>query len=307
MKQIIVSFMFVAGLVLSASAQKTIVNVPCNADMTIKVWDNKKAPHSNEETKDETRNKRGDFSNTSQTVFYLYKADKQKATGQGVVILPGGGYSKVCIEREGFKLAEYFKSLGVTALVVKYRLPNNGHKEVPLEDAQEALRYMRKNGKKWGVNPAKVGIAGSSAGGHLAAYTSTFTADAEKPAFTVLFYPVISGETCMTHQGTFQNLLGKYHAPYLREYYSLNNRVTPTTPPTILILSNDDSTVPPISSVLYYEALKHYGVKASMHIYPCGGHGWVCREGFRYDKEWKAALAKWLVELNNENIPTNKK
>lgn len=298
MKQFIVSFIFAVGLILSASAQKTIVKVPCNANKTIKVWNNKKAPHSNEETKDESRSKSGTFSNISQTVFYLYKADKKKATGQGVVILPGGGYRKVCIEREGFKLAEYFQSIGVTALVVKYRLPNYGYKEVPLEDAQEALRYMRKNGKKWRVDPTKVGIAGSSAGGHLAAYTSTFTDDLEKPAFSVLFYPVISGTTCMTHFGTFQHLLGEYHAPYLREYYSLENRVTPTTPPAILFLSNDDAVVPPISSVLYYEALKHYGVEASMHIYPEGGHGWVCNDNFRYDKEWKDALAKWLVELN---------
>lgn len=300
MKKIILSLVLVAALVISASAQKTIVKVPCNADKTIKLWNNKKAPHSNEETKDENRNKSGHFYNTSQTVLYLYKADKKKATGQGVVICPGGGYGAVCIEREGFALAEYFQSIGVTALVLKYRLPNYGHKEVPLEDAQEALRYMRKHGKKWKVDPTKVGIAGSSAGGHLAAYVSTFTEDAEKPAFAVLFYPVISGESCMTHQGTFDRLLGKHHAPYLREQYSLNNRVSPTTPPTILLLSNNDGTVPPISSVLYYKALKHYGVKAAMHIYPEGGHGWVGRESFRYHKDWQHQLKRWMEHLNNK-------
>ena len=300
MKKIIISLILVAGLVISASAQKAIVKVPCKANKTIKLWNNKKAPHSNEETKDENRNKAGHFYNTSQTVFYLYKADKKTATGQGVVICPGGGYSAVCIEREGFALAEYFQSIGVTALVLKYRLPNYGHKEVPLEDAQEALRYMREHGKKWKVDPAKVGIAGSSAGGHLAAYTSTFTADAEKPAFTVLFYPVINGESCMTHQGTFDRLLGKNHAPYLREKYSLDNCVTPTTPPTILLLSNDDLTVPPISSVLYYKALKHYGVKAAMHVYPEGGHGWVGRENFRYHKNWQHQLKRWMEDINKK-------
>lgn len=300
MKRYIIALFLVAGLVLSASAQKSIVKVPCNANKTIKVWDNKKAPHSNEETRDEIRTDKGHFKYTSQTVFYLYKADKKRATGQGVVILPGGGYGAVCIEKEGFALAEYFQSIGITALVVKYRLPNNGHKEVPLEDAQEALRYMRKNGKNWKVDPTKVGIAGSSAGGHLAAYTSTFTNDAEKPAFTVLFYPVISGESCMTHQGTFRSLLGKDHAPYLREHYSLNNRVTTTTPPTILLLSSDDRTVPAISSILYYKALKHYGVKAAMHIYPEGGHGWVCNEKFRYNDDWQHQLKRWLESLNNK-------
>ena len=298
MKRLFITLTLVAACALSASAQKPIIKIPCNADKIIKVWDNKKAPHSNEETKDENRNNRGHFYNTSHTAFYLYKADKKIATGQGVVILPGGGYAAVCIEHEGFKLAEYFQSIGVTALVVKYRLPNYGHKEVPLEDAQEALRYLRKHGKAWRVDPAKVGICGSSAGGHLAAYTSTFTDDIEKPAFTILFYPVISGENCMTHRNTFHRLLGNNPAPYLREHYSLNNHVSPTTPPTILLLSNDDRVVPPINSVLYYKALKHYGVKASMHIYPEGGHGWAGRSKFRYDKEWKTELAEWLTWLN---------
>jgi acetyl esterase/lipase len=300
MKKIILSLVLMAGLTLSASAQKAITNVPCNADKVVKWWNNKKAPHSNEETKDESRNKAGHFYNTSQTEFYLYIADKEKATGQAVVICPGGGYSAVCIEREGFALAEYFKSIGVSSLVLKYRLPNFGHKDVPLEDAQAALRYLRKNAKKLGFDPKKVGIAGSSAGGHLAAYTSTFTADENKPAFSILFYPVISGEDCMTHQGTFNRLLGKNHAPYLRDYYSLNNRVTPTTPPTILILSNNDRTVPPISSIRYYQALKYYGVKAAMHIYPEGGHGWVGRKGFRYEKDWQHQLKRWLEQLNNK-------
>lgn len=300
MKKIIVSLILVAGFAISASAQKAITNAPCNADKVVKWWNNKKAPHSNEEEKDESRNKAGHFYNTSQTEFYLYIADKEKATGQAIVLCPGGGYGAVCIEREGFFLAEYFKSIGVTALVLKYRLPNYGHKEVPLEDAQAALRYLRKNAKKLGVDPTKVGICGSSAGGHLAAYVSTFTEDAEKPAFAVLFYPVITAENCMTHQGTFDRLLGKGQAPYLRDYYSLNNRVTPTTPPTILLLSNNDRTVPPISSIRYYQALKYNGVKAAMHVYPEGGHGWVGRESFRYHKDWQHQLKRWMEHLNNK-------
>ena len=300
MKKIIVSLILVAGFAISASAQKAITNAPCNADKVVKWWNNKKAPHSNEEEKDESRNKAGHFYNTSQTEFYLYIADKEKATGQAIVLCPGGGYGAVCIEREGFFLAEYFKSIGVTALVLKYRLPNYGHKEVPLEDAQAALRYLRKNAKKLGVDPTKVGIAGSSAGGHLAAYVSTFTEDAEKPAFAVLFYPVITAENCMTHHGTFDRLLGKGQAPYLRDYYSLNNRVTPTTPPTILLLSNNDRTVPPISSIRYYQALKYNGVKAAMHVYPEGGHGWVGRESFRYHKDWQHQLKRWMEHLNNK-------
>ena len=297
MKRFFITLTLLAAFTLSASAQKAIVKIPCNADKIIKLWNNKKAPHSNEETEDEIFDK-GNFKKTSHAAMYLFKANKKIATGQAVVICPGGGYGAVCIEREGFKLAEYFQSIGVTALVLKYRLPNYGHKEVPLEDAQAALAYLRKNADKWGIDPTKVGIAGSSAGGHLAAYTSTFTPDAEKPAFSVLFYPVISGETCMTHHGTFHRLLGKTHAPYIREKYSLHTQVTPTTPPAILILSSDDAVVPPISSIRYYNALKYYGVQAAMHIYPEGGHGWVGREGFKYEKSWQHELKRWMEFIN---------
>ena len=154
MKRIITTMAIIAATIFSVSAQKSITNVSCNADKVVKWWNNDKAPHSNEETEDEIFEK-GNFKKTSQTEFYLYIADKETATGQAVVICPGGGYGAVCIEREGFKLAEYFKSIGVTALALKYRLPNNGHKEVPLEDAQAALSYLRKNAKEVGHRPSK--------------------------------------------------------------------------------------------------------------------------------------------------------
>ena len=286
-----------AAIAMNASAQQTITLslAESGADQIVtNFWNNKKAPHSNEETRDEKINERKHFSQTSQTDFYIYKADPAKATGQGIVVLPGGGYSKVCIAHEGFEIAKFFRSIGVTCVVVKYRLPNRGHKEVPLEDAQAALAFLRKQGKKWGVDPQQVGICGSSAGGHLAAYTSTFTEDKYKPAFSILFYPVITGTTWATHQNTFEYLLGKHRTKNEQEYYSLENRVTPTTPPTLLLLSDDDLTVPPISSILYYEALKANGVLATMHLYPSGGHGWCGHKEFKYDKQYKDALVDWL-------------
>ena len=290
------TLILVAGIFSTAAAQKRVVVSleDSGADEIVHYWDNSTAPHSNEITADEQMNYKFDMTLTSSTDFYIYKADPAKATGQAIVVLPGGGYSKVCIAHEGFEMAKYFQSLGITAVVVKYRLPNHGHKEVPLEDAQAALRFLRKKGKKWGVDPAQVGICGSSAGGHLAAYTSNFTADKEKPAFSILFYPVITGATWETHQNTFEFLLGKARTHNEQLYYSLENRVTPTTPPTILLLSDDDLTVPTISSVLYYEALKANGVPATMHIYPSGGHGWAGHKEFKYDKEYKDALNDWL-------------
>ena len=232
----------IAATIFSVSAQKSITNVPCNADKVIKWWNNKKAPHSNEMTKDEERNKAGNFYFTSQTEFYLYVADKEKATGQAVVICPGGGYRAVCIEREGFKLAEYFKSIGVTALVLKYRLPNYGHKEVPLEDAMGAIRYLRTRADL-GIDPTKVGIMGNSAGGHLSAWTSNAMPDAEKPAFAILHCPAIV-RTAPFYTNTLNttgSLLGMDFAEGEAEAISAHNMVTATTPPTLLMLCDDDT------------------------------------------------------------------
>lgn len=281
---------------IGISAPKTI-DVKSDADEVVKLWDNSKAKYSNEEEKDEEINERGHLAHTSEAVMFIYKADSKNATGQGVVVLPGGGYSKVCIEHEGFAMARWFKENGITAIVLKYRLPNLGHKEVPLEDAVGALRYMRKNAKKLGVDASKVGICGGSAGGHLAAYTSTFAEIQDRPAFAILFYPVITGTTWFTHHNTFRFLLGAARTPKMQEKYSLENAVDENTPPTILLLSDDDKTVPPISSVLYYKALKNYGIKATMHIYPSGGHGWAGHEEFKYKEEVKAALKDWLSIL----------
>ena len=290
------AFAIALSFALGASAQKTLSYE--GADETIRLWDNTTAKHSNHETRDEKwRRNNTSICQTSSCELYIFKAAEGKNTGVAIAMFPGGSYTN---ENLQISEAKWYASQGITAALVKYRLPNYGHKEVPLEDAQAALAYLRKNAKKLGFDPAKVGIAGSSAGGHLAAYTSTFTPDAEKPAFAVLFYPVISAVDCMTHQGTFDQLLGKQQPAYLRDYYSLENRVTPTTPPTILILSTNDRTVPPVSSIRYYKALRYYGVDAAMHIYPEGGHGWVGREGFRYEKDWQHQLNRWMQFLNKD-------
>ena len=298
MKRILLTLLLAAAT-LAASAQKT-VEVESTADEVVKWWNNATAPHTNEETRDERFDASNHLECTSETAFFIYKADPTKATGQGVVIVPGGGYRKVCISK-GLSLAEWFRENGITTIVLKYRLPNLGHKEVPLEDTQAALKYMRDNAVRLGIDPAKVGICGGSAGGHLAAYASTFTPDAEKPAYSILFYPVITGTTWHTHHNSFRYLLGDKRTPAEQEYYSLENRVSETTPPTILLLSDDDRVVPPISSIRYYEALKRHGVKATMHIYPSGGHGWVGKNSFEYDADYKAMILDWLAGMNETN------
>ena len=265
-------------------------------DSSIKIWDNSTAPHSNELTGEEYNQKQFRLVNTTSSELFVYNADKAKATGQAVVICPGGGYGQLSMDQEGFLMAQWLAKNGIAGFVLKYRLPN-GHKEVPLEDAIEALRIVRKNADKYGIDPHKVGIMGFSAGGHLAAYTSNYAEEKDKPDFSILFYPVITANNYTTHIGTFNNLLGRNRTECESDAYSMEKCVTEKTPPTILLLSDDDRTVPAAGAAMYYAALKYYGVKASMYVFPSGGHGWGNYDRFSYQKEWQNLLLRWLDEL----------
>ena len=295
-----VTLTLLAGIILSATAQKRVVVSleDSGADEIVHYWDNSTAPHSNEIAEDEQMNKKFDMRLTSSTDFYIYKADAAKATGQGVVIVPGGGYYKLSMKYDGFMIGQYLRSIGVSAIVVKYRLPNE-HREVPLEDAQAALRYMRTEGATWGVDPQQVGILGSSAGGYLAGHTSNVTPDGEKPAFSILIYSVVDGTKRSAQRGTFGLMLGKNRTDAEQESYSLHNLVSPTTPPTLLLLADDDVRVMPEHSMAYYKALKHYGIPAAMHVFPSGGHGWAGHDEWRYAEPCKRAIKDWLQIMQN--------
>ncbi len=297
MKRMLLTLLLAAAT-LAASAQKT-VEVESTADEVVKWWNNATAPHTNGETRDERFDASNHLECTSETAFFIYKADPAKATGQGVVIVPGGGYRKVCISK-GLSLAEWFRENGITTIVLKYRLPNLGHKEVPLEDAQAALKYMRDNAGRLGIDPSKVGICGGSAGGHLAAVTNYLLPADEKPAFSILFYPVICGTiwSSLGQQNTIRQFLGTDRTPAEVERYSAENMVDPTIPPTLLLLSDDDYTATVLNSTIYYKALKRHGVKATMHVYPSGGHGWAGNNSFEYDADYKAAILDWLAGMN---------
>ena len=295
-----VTLTLLAGIILFATAQKRVVVSleDCGADEIVHYWDNSSAPHSNEIAEEEQMNKKFDMRLTSSTDFYIYKADPAKATGQGVVIVPGGGYYKLSMKYDGFMIGQYLRSIGVTAIVVKYRLPNE-HREVPLEDAQAALRYMRTAGATWGVDPQQVGILGSSAGGYLAGHTSNVTPDGEKPAFSILIYSVVDGTKRSAQRGTFGLMLGKNRTDAEQESYSLHNLVSPTTPPALLLLADDDVRVMPEHSMAYYKALKHYGIPAAMHAFPSGGHGWAGHDEWRYAEPCKRAIKDWLQIMQN--------
>ena len=258
----------------------------------IEVWDNTTAPHSNELTEPTIiQNSRPRF--TTETRIYLYTPAKGKHNGRGVVICPGGGYQHLSMENEGARMAEWFAAHGYVAAVLHYRMPN-GHPEVPLEDACQAIRLLR--GKVEGILPEwqvqTVGIVGSSAGGHLAAMTSTM--GEERPDFTLLFYPVISAGAQRQHKGSFDRLLGEQRTPEQSDYYSLQNRVTEQTPPAFILYADDDRTVPSVNGPLYYIALKEHGVRASLHIYPYGGHGFGMKDSFHYKHSWMPLMLDWI-------------
>ncbi len=265
-------------------------------DDTILIWENSKAPHSNGLEGEAYEATAYRLVNTTKAQMYVYNADPAKATGQAVVICPGGGYAKLSMDQEGYLMAQWLAKNGIAAFVLEYRLPN-GHREVPLEDAVEAIRIVRKKAKKWGVDPAKVGIMGFSAGGHLAASASNIPAVEDRPNFSILFYPVLTAGDFNTHRGSFRNLLGKRHTAAEADEWAMDKIASEQTPPTILLLSDDDTTVPAAGSALYYAALRYHGVKAAMYVFPEGGHGWGNYDKFTYQKEWQHLLLRWLGGL----------
>lgn len=231
--------------------------------------------------------------NTSASIT-VYKADKPN--GMAIVMCPGGGYWGVALGHEGHDMASWLNAQGITYIVLKYRMPN-GHHEIPLDDAEQAMRLVRANATTWGINPRRVGIMGASAGGHLAASLATLYGSQEtRPDFQVLFYPVISMDATITHQGSRDNLLGKTPSEDLVCRYSLEQQVNENTQQAFIMLSADDDVVPPANSMRYIQALLEHKVPVSLHMYPTGGHGWGFRDGFTYKRQWTGELEKWLRE-----------
>lgn len=233
----------------------------------------------------------GDPNDMAKISIFLPK--KSQSTGRAIVICPGGGYTHLAFEKEGTAWAPFFNSMGIAVIVLKYRMPHCVWK-VPAEDAEEAMRTVRRNAKSWDIDPQQVGIMGFSAGGHLASTIATHSKGDAAPNFQILMYPVISMETGVTHQGSRDNLLGKNPKRKLINDYCNEQHVTHATPPAFIALANDDKAVSPINAVSYYEELCQAGVSASMHIYPTGGHGFGILQSFPYHLELMMELRRWL-------------
>ena len=223
----------------------------------------------------------------------VYLPDAKRATGRAVVICPGGGYAHLAMEHEGTQWALFFNNMGIAAIVLHYRMPY-GNVKVPISDAEEALRTVRRNAKTWHINASDVGIMGFSAGGHLASTIATQSKAEAKPNFQILFYPVITMMQGYTHQGSHDNLLGKDAHKKDEQKYCSDLQVTRVTPRACLLLSDDDHTVMPINSVNYYAELYRHDVPASIYVYPTGGHGWGMNTSFAYHAEMLTNLKGWL-------------
>lgn len=247
--------------------------------LRVNLWE-KKAPHQSD--------------NKADTAFVeVYLPDAKRATGRAVLICPGGGYQHLAMDHEGRQWAPMFNQMGIAAIVLHYRMPY-GNPRIPIEDAEQALRLINANASNWNIKTNDVGIMGSSAGGHLASTIATSMKIKTRPAFQILFYPVITMQQDGTHMGSHDNFLGKHAKKKEETLYSSDEQVSDRTPRAWIGVSDDDHTVMPANSLNYAVELYRHDVPVSLHIYPSGGHGWGSRGTFEFHNEMELELKAWL-------------
>jgi acetyl esterase/lipase len=231
------------------------------------------------------------------------------ATGKAVLICPGGGYGFLSFINEAYPIAKWLNDNGIAGIILKYRLPSDlimKDKAIgPLQDAQEAMRLIRRNAAAWNINPGKVGVIGFSAGGHLASTLSTHYADkvyplidsvGARPDFSLLIYPVITMDDTFTHGGTRRSLLGDNPSEEAIKRFSNEMQIDGKTPPTFLVHSTDDKAVPVKNSIVYYESLLKNNVTSEMHIFQKGGHGYGLAEKRGTESAWPSLCIRWISE-----------
>jgi acetyl esterase/lipase len=282
-------------------------------DVTVKLWPGvipgaKENPNYHEVTQMNDRNQPR-ISRVTDPELLVYFAPREIATGAAVVICPGGGYGVLAIDHEGYDIAKWLNGMGITGVILKYRLPSDEimtNKSVgPLQDVQEAIRTVRRNAVAWNLNPNRIGVMGFSAGGHLAGTASTLYDDpvytprdrvSARPDFSILIYGVLSMQDGVTHEGSQQNLLGQNPSKELKDRFSNELHVDKEIPSAFLVHSADDKTVPVANSLLYYQALTRAGVPGELHIYESGGHGYGLAPDGASESLWPEACRAWLVK-----------
>jgi acetyl esterase/lipase len=288
--RIILAFIFIFPLAIKAQEIIDLYQIVPNS--------------KNSDIKEIFNERSGFYSGVTKPTLEMYLPEKDKATGAAIVICPGGSYKILAYQSEGIRTAKEFMKNGVAAFVLKYRLPDdaimNDKKIGPLQDAQQAIKVVRENAAKWGIDINRVGIMGFSAGGHLASTEATHYEKAViennnntnlRPDFLILIYPVISMQDSLTHLDSRTNLLGKNPSKTLIDEYSNELQVNANTPPTYLTHAGDDKAVDIDNSIGFYEKLRHQNVPAELHLYPKGGHGFVLSQK---PEDWMMPLFKWL-------------
>ena len=238
------------------------------------------------------------------TFVHLFLPDASIATGRAVVDCPGGGYGHLSMQNEGTDWADFFCSRGIALAVLQYRMPKGNH-DIPVSDAENAIRLMRDSAAVWGINPRDVGIMGFSAGGHLASTVSTHAEFASRPDFSILFYPVVTMAKKGQHEGSCRNFLGSQRDDeQMIKLFSNHLQVRRhLTPRAIVLLANDDTGVPPVSNgIAYYEAMRNAGNDCALYVYPKGGHGFGIRSSFPYHEQMLNDLSTWLEKTKAPRI-----
>ena len=249
-------------------------------------------------TEAESKDQNNFINNITDARMYAYIAPKETATGAAVLICPGGGYGGVSSDKEGSEIAIWFNQIGISAFVLYYRMPN-GHYEIPLQDAQTALKIIHRGAKKWNISTTKIGIMGFSAGGHLASTAGThFKTKIQRPDFMILAYPVVTMKKDLTHSGSRNNLLGTNPSEELVNQYSNELQVTKETPPAFIVHAIDDTVVPIANSEQLLKALLDNKVPAELHKYDVGGHGFGMRKNNIPADKWPDLLKDWLIKNN---------
>ena len=247
------------------------------------------------------------FEKVTSPALFPYLPPKESATGTAVLICPGGGYGGLAFNHEGHAVAQWLNENGIAGIILKYRLPSDlimKDKSVgPLQDAQEAIRIIRRNASKWNIDPNKIGVIGFSAGGHLASTLSTHYSEkvyepkdtvSAKPNFSLLIYPVITMDSSFTHMGSRRNLVGTRPSAEDIKRFSNELQVNEKTPPAFMVHSADDKAVPIKNSIVYYEQLVKYGIPSELHIFQKGGHGYGLAGGKETQSSWPDLCIKWL-------------
>jgi len=247
----------------------------------------------------------GRVSNVQVPTIAFYPAPRETATGTAIIVAPGGGYQRLAIDKEGSALTGRWNELGVAAFVLKYRLVEFGH-PAPLQDVLRAIRIVRSRAAEFGVRPDRIGVFGSSAGGHLAASAATLFDAGEgrtgapldgtsgRPDFVALLYPVITMEGPHAHAGSRRSLLGERPSAALVDRLSIERHVTAASPPEFIVHTAEDKSVPVENSLMLYERLRKAGVPVEMHLYEKGAHGFGTTPGLGPTSEWPTRFEEWL-------------